>query len=251
MRILVLGGNGMFGQVLYRYLKQKDYNVDKTIREYFDAEKDLLEEKYDLSKYDFIINCIGILNHEKDIKKLILVNALFPHKLEDLSKEYNFKLIHISTDCYKDDTMYGHSKWLGELKDSLTLRTSIIGHDNYKVGTGLLNWFLKQKECQGYSEMYWNGITTLELSKVVEKCFKLDLKGIYNATNGESISKYELLCLINKIYNLNIVITPNDKKQHDKTLVKNYEFNIPSYEEMIKEMFYENNDNSGNKTRDN
>lgn len=240
MKILVLGKNGMLGQTVYKYLKDK-YDVCGTDRDTFDVLKDNLEDKYNLNEYDYVINCIGILNHEKDKIKIITVNALFPNKLECLSKQYNFKLIHISTDCYKDDTCYGKSKWLGELEDSLTLRTSIIGHDKYKMGTGLLNWFLNQKECQGYSQTYWSGTTTLELAKTIEKCFKLSLKGIYNVTNGIPISKYDLLVLINKIYNLNINVIPNDKVICNKVLNKDYEFNIPSYEEMIKEMFNENN----------
>jgi dTDP-4-dehydrorhamnose reductase len=240
MKILVLGKNGMLGQTVYKYLKDK-YIIDGTDRKTFDVLKDELENKYDLNKYDYVINCIGILNHETDRIKLITVNALFPNKLEQLAKEYDFKLIHISTDCYQDDTAYGKSKWLGELKDSLTLRTSIIGHDTNKKGTGLLNWFLTQQECSGYSQTYWSGITTLELAKTIEKCFKLSLKGIYNVTNGTPISKYDLLILIKDVYNLNIKVVPNDSIIANKVLNKDYEFNIPSYEVMIKEMYDENN----------
>ena len=246
MKILVLGSNGMLGQMVYKYLKVKDYDVDGSTRKTLNVLVDNLEDKYQLNNYDIVINCIGLLNHETDYKKLILINALFPHQLEGLSKEYNFKLIHISTDCYLDNTAYGHSKWLGELNESLTLRTSIIGHDNNKRGTGLLNWFLNQTECTGYSQTYWNGVTTLELSKTVEKCLKLNLKGIYNVTNGTPISKYELLVLINNIYNLDIKVIPNEDIICDKTLIKDYDFGTPSYEKMIKEMFYENNDDSRN-----
>lgn len=240
MKILVLGKNGMLGQAVYEYLKDK-YDVCGVDRDTFDVLNDKLEDKYNLNEYDFVINCIGILNHDQDKIKLIKVNALFPNQLQELSKQYNFKLIHISTDCYMDNTCYGKTKWLGELEDSITLRTSIIGHDKYKAGTGLLNWFLNQTKCEGYSKVYWSGVTTLELAKTIEKCLKLDLKGIYNVTNGTPISKYELLVLINEIYNLNVDIKTNDNIVLDKTLEKNYDFDIPSYREMIQEMFNENN----------
>ena len=43
---------------------------------------------------DFIINCIGILISEsqRNIKKSIYLNALFPHLLNDLSFKLNFIL---------------------------------------------------------------------------------------------------------------------------------------------------------------
>jgi len=247
MKILVLGKDGMLGQMVYKYLNDK-YEVCGIDRDTFDVLSDSLEFKVDLNEFDYVINCIGLLNHETDVSKLILINALFPHRLDELSLIYNFKLIHISTDCYLDNTPYGHSKWLGELRDSknLTLRTSIIGHDKNKNGTGLLNWFLNQKECQGYTRNYWGGVTTLELAKTIEKCFKLSLDGIYNVTNGEPISKYNLLSLINKVYNLDINIIPNDNIVSNKSLEKTYDFGIPTYEEMIKEMYDENNGNIRN-----
>lgn len=242
MKILVLGKDGMLGQMVYKYLGSK-YEVVGTNRDVFNALTDDLEFKVNLNEFDYVINCIGILNHEADIHKLIWINALFPHRLDELSQIYNFKLIHISTDCYLDNTPYGHSKWLGELRDSknLTLRTSIIGHDNNKRGTGLLNWLLDQKECQGYTKTYWSGVTTLELAKTIEKCFKLSLEGIYNVTNGTPISKYDLLNLVNKIYNLGINIIPNDNVVSNKVLEQTFDFGIPTYEEMIKEMYNENN----------
>lgn len=239
MNILVLGKNGMLGQTLYEYLKRNKYNVDGTDIDSFDVCKDSLEEKYDLSKYDYVINCIGLLNHESNITKLIMINSLFPHRLDYLSKQFNFKLIHISTDCYLDNTAYGHSKWLGELKnsDNLTLRTSIIGYDKYKMGTGLFNWFVNQKQANGYLNHIWYGVTTLELSKVIEKTFNLELKGIIEVTNGKGISKYKLLKMINNIYNLKIKLNPVIKsKIVIKRLNKGHDFNIPSYKRMIIEM---------------
>lgn len=239
MNILILGKNGMLGQTLNKYLINKGYNVEGTDRESFNALKDNLEDKYNLNNYDYVINCIGLLNHEKNTKKLIWINSLFPHRLDYLSKQFNFKLIHISTDCYLDNTIYGHSKWLGELRDSnnITLRTSIIGLDQNKQGTGLFNWFIKQNKVYGYLNCIWYGITTLELSKVIEKCFYKNLSGIIEVTNGKGISKYRLLKLINKVYNLKIKVTPIFFKDGiNKKLHRDIDFNIPSYKEMIIEM---------------
>ena len=86
--------------------------------------------------------------------------SLFPKSIEQMTKVYNFKLIHISTDCvFKGDIgrydenfvpdaekTYGISKILGECnKSALTLRTSIIGHSKSIDNICLLEWFLNQK----------------------------------------------------------------------------------------------------------
>lgn len=237
MKILVLGKNGMAGQTIYKYLKQQEYDVYGTTRETFIAIEEDLDDKYNLKYYDVVINCIGILNHEKDTEKLIKINALFPHYLENLSTEYDFQLIHISTDCYMDNTSYGHSKWLGELHKSLTIRTSIIGHDNNKRGTGLLNWLLNQRDINGYTNHLWCGITTLELAKVIEKCLGSKLVDIVEVTNGKAISKHDLCELINEEYKLKINITPTETEQTiDKRLELKHNFDIPSYKTMIQEM---------------
>lgn len=247
MKILVLGKNGMLGQTVYKYLSNK-YDVVGTTREDFNVLEDVLEDTINLEDYDLVVNCIGLLHNEKDINKLRAVNTEFPKLLEELSNKYNFKLIHISTDCvfsgekgsYTVDDIpdakepYGITKAQGEV--DLTLRTSIIGHDDFKKGIGLLNWFLEQEECNGYKETYWSGVTTLELAKVIEKCALIDLKGILQVTNGEKISKYDLLNLIKEVYSLNTIIHEDYSKANDKSLVPNYDFNIPSYKQMIKEM---------------
>jgi len=238
VKILLLGKDGMAGQTVYRYLKEHNYDIKGLSRKEFNATEDKLCDKEQLEQYDYVINCIGLLNHETDTKKLILVNALLPHILEEYSKEYNFKLIHISTDCYLDNTAYGHSKWLGELNNSLTIRTSIIGHDNIKRGTGLLNWVINQQGVvNGYLNHIWYGITTLELAKVIDKCIELELTGIVEATNGTPITKNRLLELIKKEYELDIDIKGIYTEETTiKELQKDIDFNIPTYEQMIHEM---------------
>ena len=237
-KILLLGKNGMAGQTIYKYVKKQSYDIVGLDSYDFNVLFNDLNEVVDLNEYYVVINCIGLLNHETDVKKLILVNSLFPQELEELSDYYDFKLIHISTDCYLDNTPYGHSKWLGELKDSLTLRTSIIGHDNYKKGTGLLNWFLDQKGIvRGYKNHIWYGITTLELAKVMEKSIEMDLKGIIEVTNGEPISKYALLKLIKDEYKLDTKLEGIYLDQYViKELNKDIDFDIPFYDDMIHEM---------------
>ena len=67
--------------------------------------------------------------------------------------------------------LYGLSKLLGEINspNSLTIRTSIIGH-SINSNHGLIDWFLKQNvKINGFRKAIFSGLTTLELSKVILK----------------------------------------------------------------------------------
>ena len=185
---------------------------------------------------DFIINCAGIIKQKTskfNQENIFFINSSLPNFLSVLAKKKKFKFIHISTDCvfdgkkgnYKEKDApnsiddYGLSKLLGEVssENSLTLRTSIIGHEIYEKN-GLLEWFLKQKKILGYRNAFFSGVTTLELSKIIEKILKLNLKnGIYNVAS-KKISKYQLLLLIKKIYAKDIIILPSSKLKIDRSL---------------------------------
>lgn len=266
MKILIIGATGMLGHMVETYFKEKNYEIVTTgLREsdntnyIYDANNNMeyIKTVLDNEKPNLIINCAGILNQvAEDNKTLALrLNSLLPHYLDELSNEYNYKLIHISTDCVFDGkkgeytekslrdaySFYGRSKALGELENdkNLTLRTSIVGPDINESGIGLFNWFMKQTgTISGYSKVVWTGVTTLQLAKVIEKAYKDNLSGLYNVVNNSTISKFELLNLFNKYFEKNLEIIENDSVISNKSLINtsNYDFEIPSYEEMVKEM---------------
>ena len=186
----------------------------------------------------------------------IQTNSLFPHFLNEISEKYNFKLIHISTDCvfdgfkgmYKESdkktetNYYGLTKNLGEIDNNrnLTIRTSIIGPELKSDPTGLFSWVISQRgnTIHGYSNAMWSGLTTIELSRFIIWSLDKEITGIVHATNSLGISKYDLIDLINKTFDLNINLLKNENYKIDKTIlntkIDNYIF--PSYIEMIKKM---------------
>ena len=209
-------------------------------------------------KPDFIVNCIGVLIKGSNINpsNAILINALLPNKLFEFSKHVNAKLIHISTDCVFDGSKgnyietdnktaqdtYGLTKSLGEIKDdkNLTLRTSIIGPELKNNGEGLFSWFINQKgEVNGFTESIWGGVTTLELARVIIKSINENYSGLIHVTNGQPISKFDLLSLIKDKFLLNnIQLKKVSGKKSDKSLNTKYHyFNIPSYEQMIIDLY--------------
>ncbi|WP_379138016.1 SDR family oxidoreductase [Paenibacillus sp. sgz500958] len=268
MRVLVLGAGGMAGHVVSIYLREKGHEVigfSKTPLSYCNSsivgdalDKRVLEEAVTCQPYDAVINCIGVLNKEVDhhMADGIFLNSYLPHYIADCLQDTKTKLIHLSTDCvfsgktggyseesFKDSkSFYGITKSLGEINDTknLTIRTSIIGPDSKENGVGLLNWFLIQKEqVNGFTSAIWTGISTITLAQAIEYAIEADLCGLYHLVNNETISKYKLLQLFNRyIRKEQVDIIPVDSAQVDKSLVnhrKDFEFKVPSYEQMIKD----------------
>lgn len=264
MKIIVLGADGMLGHIVKQYFIEKNHNVKGTSLGqdqdyYFDATKNIsdLEEFIKDFKPKAIINCIGLLNKvAEDNKPLaVLLNSYLPHYADELCRKYKIKFVHVSTDCvfdgkkgeytedsFKDaNSFYGQSKALGEINNghSITLRTSIIGPDKNPKGVGLFQWFMSQTDqVDGYSKTIWTGITTLQYAKCMEKVIENDLSGLRHIVNNKKIDKCRLLGLIKKHFNKNIDIVPKDKPVSDKSVIRttDFDFIIPSYNQMIKEM---------------
>lgn len=266
-KILILGADGMAGHIIVDYLEEKGYGVFTTSRKnaegknsHFDVIENIKELENILNKIkpEIVINCIGVLNKfaEENKPEAVLINSFLPHYVDSLSKKYNFKLVHISTDCVfsgaKGDysetdladapSFYGRTKSLGEVNNdkNLTFRTSIVGPDMNKNGIGLFQWFMKQEgEIKGFSQAIWTGVTTLELAKAIEKSFSLNVSGLYHLVNNQKINKYDLLNLFKKYMGKDILIKKDDAYASDKSLINNrkdFNFDIPSYEEMVSEM---------------
>jgi len=268
-KILILGASGMAGHVIYNYMEHLDkyalYNLvfhqkinSKSV--ILDVHKtDILEEYITSVRPDIVINCIGVLikGSNSDPANAIYINAYFPHLLAKICSGINAKLIHISTDCVfsgmkgsysetddKDakDT-YGKTKGLGEITDNrnLTIRTSIIGPEIKENGEGLFHWFMTQEgNVNGYTKAFWSGVTTLELARFIEYAIGADINNLINLTSSEKISKYNLLLLFKNIWNrADILITPVDGKEVDKSLISSREdvnFIVQKYEDMLQNM---------------
>jgi len=268
-KILVLGATGMAGHMISSYFKtlSKKYIVYDICHIVKLEENSILLDVHDLNLLntiivrlnpDIIINSIGILNKnaEEDPSNTIFINSYFPRYLEEQFKNTKIKLIHLSTDCvfsgdignYNEDAvpdgkdMYAKTKILGEINNTkdLTVRTSIIGPELKNNGTGLFHWFMKQNTIViGYSKVIWSGVTTLQLGKSLDIMIENNLNGLYNLTSKASISKYELLKIINYVFDKNILIESFNGIQNDKSLIsmrKDFSIELPNYTEMISEL---------------
>ena len=280
MRLLILGGSGMLGHQLWRGLHaQHDTWVtlrrpvaDFAAHNLFDEAKVIqfdditddtaLERALGQAKPEAVINCVGIIKQRDEASDEALtlrVNAEFPHRLAKRCGEAGARLIHFSTDCIFAGTkgnytesdpsdaadLYGQSKHQGEVADahSVTLRTSVIGHE---LGTNLalLDWFLSQRgqAISGFTKAIYSGFTTLEMARIVDRILTqhTDLSGVWHVAS-EPISKFGLLQLCREKLGWEGVIEPNDEFVCDRSLNAD-RFNQatgytpPSWEAMISEL---------------
>ena len=214
--VLILGHRGMLGHMVHKYLSTKDNCklVTTDLRWPTKDFKNFITGFWYDNAGDYIINCIGAIHQNKNKFE---VNTDLPIWL-DKDIDYNLnrcRVIHPGTDTSEGD--YGISKYKSEKyileRGCIThiIKTSIIGPE-ISSKNSLLEWFLnKELEVFGYSESYWNGITTLQWAKICYDiiCNKYDINKTMTAAMTECISKYELLSIMKEVFNKNIDILKN------------------------------------------
>lgn len=267
--LLILGCTGMLGsEVLKVFSESNKFNIFTSIRNYknikylkirnlnkinffqFDVIKDNIKKlKKFIKKDTIIINCIGTIkpnineSDQKSILNAILVNSIFPMRLNDLTSKKN-KIYQIATDCVFDGKnnlysenanhnatdVYGKTKSLGEIVDKnfYNIRASIIGRE-IKDYNSLYSWFLKQKPysaINGFKNHLWNGLSTkafsIVLISIIENKIKIPNK--IHICPKNIISKYKMLKLFKYKNNEKIIKikSVNAKVKIDRTLSTNF-----------------------------
>jgi dTDP-4-dehydrorhamnose reductase len=177
----------------------------------------------DLARYvgngDYIINCLGItkphinVDNEQDVARARLVNSLFPAELASLAEKTGSRIIQIATDCvfsgrtghyletdaHDAEDVYGKTKSLGEVvsENVMHIRVSTIGRELGR-STLLLEWVLshpKGATIPGYTDHFWNGVTTNHFAKVVRGIIENHSfeSGLSHLVPANELSKAELV----------------------------------------------------------
>jgi dTDP-4-dehydrorhamnose reductase len=217
----------MLGYAVSEYFERNDYNVEPITRKEFDIAKDSIEkiERF-IKNADFVINCAGVIKSriaDTPIEDILKVNSIFPRNLAKLCNINEKPCFHITTDCvfsgkrgmytesdyFDAEDVYGLSKCAGDINDCMVLRTSIIGEER-NTSRCLIEWFRSEKgnTVNGFVNHLWNGITTVYFAEIIESILNLNLyeHGIFHIFSDKVVNKFELLNMINDIYNLNIKI---------------------------------------------
>ena len=281
MRILVLGASGMLGHAIIRIFNEIEaFEVFGTVRtekikKYFSSSiasrlivnHDItidsnVEKIFKKVNPQVVINCVSLskqLLRSADPLLMIPLYALLPHRLSKFCKDIDARFINISSDAvfsgekggYSEqdpsdaNDIYGNTKFLGETHEdhTITIRTSIIGHE-LESNNGLVEWFLLQKkQCECFSNAIFSGLPTVILAQIIRDVVvpQPNLYGIYHIA-AEPISKCDLLKLIAKVYEISIDFISNDKLHIDRSLNTNlFEqetgYTPPNWEQLIKVMY--------------
>jgi dTDP-4-dehydrorhamnose reductase len=214
-----------------------------SIAEHLVVAPDLQDAEYTASLLretspDVVINCVS--PNRESIRRgeplaIIPICALLPHQLSTACEAVGARLVHISTDgvfsgargAYTEaDTadatdMYGMAKRLGEVSGlhTITLRTSVIGHE-LRGGGGLLEWFLSQRDrCKCFSRAVFSGLPTIVMAEIVRDFVlpRLELSGVYHVA-AQPITKCDLLHLIAEVYGKKIEIVSDEGPAIDRSL---------------------------------
>ena len=281
-RIIVLGSTGMLGHTLlntlssngaYECLGSYRRNEDQwRLQKLFPNAKfvPLLELNYpslvaclNECRADTIINCIGFIKQKESqgsVAEMYNVNSLFPHIVARAAASVSASVIHFSTDCVYSGAignyserdipdpidLYGMSKLYGELHypGTLTLRTSIIGHELFGGSNGLLEWFLCQKgTVKGFTNAIFSGLTTNALSRFILDYIlpERSIHGLYHISSTP-IAKYDLLKMISNVYQTDSSIVPSSEPSLNRSLDSTKlstltGYRPPSWADMLHEMF--------------
>ncbi|PIT93329.1 MAG: hypothetical protein COU06_00425 [Candidatus Harrisonbacteria bacterium CG10_big_fil_rev_8_21_14_0_10_38_8] len=255
MNLVVLGDKGMLGRAVSRFFSlDSKYDV-KTIKAFWDGSPDFANELSKTSP-DLIVNCIGKVPQANSSDDYSFVNVELPRFLETL----NIPVVHPSTDCefsgalpvgefYTKSSLrdpvdaYGRSKAViceeieSRFENTKVIRTSIVGHE-LSSNVSFLDWFLSQStSVNGYTNHYWNGITTLEWARICERLISKweSYPQLNQVGTNKFQSKFDVLSIVKDVYEKDIIINPFEaEKTVNRCLASDFE--VPSLNFQLSEL---------------
>jgi len=294
-RILITGVSGLLGNNL-AYCLKKDYEILGLYHSHpFDIEGiktrgvDLLNRQ-DMKKvvaefsphiliHSAAISDVDINEQEPELAFQVNVNGT--KNVVESIKGSDIKLIYICTDLVygnsngrgglrEDDPVepinqYGRTKYEGEqealnVPNAVSLRTNIFGW-NIQPKHSLAEWIIEElkqkKEINGFKDVIFSGIYTVDLGCILKKVIEEDLSGIYNLGSRNHMTKFDFAVQLAKQFHLDEqLVHPLSINQFEfvakrrknlaldvSKLERDLNINLPTMEETIASFHkdYENN----------
>jgi dTDP-4-dehydrorhamnose reductase len=256
MKVLVVGASGMAGVAVSKYFETQNMQVIRVTRKDFDISRDPFEKFMGLAEnVDFVINCAGVIKpliSQTKPEDVLKVNVVFPQNLAKFCEKRAVPCFHLTTDCvysgkkgnyqesdyFDAEDVYGMTKNGGEPRNCMTLRTSIIGEERGQ-GRSLIAWAMSQSHqtVNGFLNHNWNGVTTLCFAQTVHQIIKKGLykQGLFHLHSPGTVSKYELLNILNEVYGLNLEVKPIEAPEScDRSLSSQFNFSSELVKKDIK-----------------
>lgn len=215
--IAVVGAGGMLGQALVAHCKSLNLEVSAYTKEQLNicSEISLLRFFRSRNRPKLIINCAAMTNVdacEKSPNEAYRLNALGPEILADLSRQYQSRMFHISTDYVfdgrakqpyseSDETnpiqVYGTSKRDGERAvvghGGVVLRVQwLYGHGKPNFASWVLGAALKGERISVSSDQFGCPTSTPWLAAQISLiASKLTTPGIYHVSHDDFCTRLD------------------------------------------------------------
>ena len=251
-RVLIIG-KGFLGSHLEKKLKELNNDVFTTgfnTNDNVDFRLDVRNEESITDcikkiKPNYIINCSANVDSdflEKNPDIAFSINAEGAKNIAKVSKKYNVRLIHISTDAVFDGekgsyieedltnpiNVYGKSKALGEnlVKENSTdyviVRTNIFGIDvnGRDFISNIVKNLKNQKQMTGFDDILFTPLEVSNLSEMISEIAKTDYCGIIHLSSDTSISKFQFILQVADIFELDKSLIQKGTSEEVKFVAK-------------------------------
>lgn len=280
-KILITGANGQLGTELRRISTAfSDFSCMFTDIDSLDLTDNMaIKAFFNTNRFDFIINCAAytaVDKAETESEKAYEINAVVPARLTEISKQYNCRLIHLSTDYVFDgrscipyvetdivspQSVYGKSKLAGENevlknKKNIVIRTSWLYSLN---GNNFLKTMLKLGKEKEILHVVFDQVGTptsaADLAHAIMIiCTNIDAEGknyggIYHYSNEGVCSWYDFAVEIMELAGLKCKVIPITTDQYplpakrpaysvlNKNKIKSlFGLEIPHWKKSLKEL---------------
>lgn len=244
MKLLITGANGQLGNELRSIISTGvseigEIDTDDFYADYIDvAELDIADlekviEFVEIGGYDAIINCAAytdVNGCETNIDTAMKVNAMGPRNLAIAAEKIGAKFLHVSTDYVFEgngtrpyvewdicapQSVYGHSKHLGEcyVKDFCTkyfiVRTSWLYGS---VGNNFVRSIIRNGRKLGtlkvVNDQRGNPTNANDLAYHILKLISTQEYGVYHCTGNGECTWYDFACEIVDLAGVNCTVNP-------------------------------------------
>jgi len=248
VKILLIGGSGLFGQAFIDLAKKISHELYATYnKSSIDFENAIfldITDKEGVKKIvknlspDIIVHAAAFTNVDKceiEKEKAYNVNVKGTENIARIAKKINAKLVYISTDYVFDGkkgfyneedktnpiNYYGLTKLEGEkvvkklCEDFIIARTSVIyGCHKKNFATWAIGNLKKKKEIKIIIDQWVSPTLNMDLAEQIISLMEKKEKGIFHTAGGEKISRYDFVLEMTKIFNFDEkLIVPTNVKE--------------------------------------
>ncbi|MBI4125585.1 MAG: SDR family oxidoreductase [Deltaproteobacteria bacterium] len=176
---------------------------------------------------DILIHCAALTDVdacERNKQEAEQANIEATRKVVDCLNGLPTRLIHISTDSVFDGEKgnysetdpvhpvnhYGWTKWKAETeslkrKGTLVFRTTVFGwnvQEKESLGEWVLHRMMRKEKINGFSDVVFSPLYTMELGRLMEKTWQKGLAGLYHCAGSNACSKYDFAVQLARVFHL-------------------------------------------------